>query len=68
MVAQSVKRPELRSLIEVQLSQNEFDSWLRHKLGEKILAGVAVGVGGKTHSLNLSVGIGQIANSSDNHF
>ena len=68
MVAQSVKRPELRSLIEVQLSQNEFDSWLRHKLGKKILATPSVGVGGKIHALNLSVGIGQIANSSDNHF
>ena len=29
--AQSVKRPELRSLKEVQLSHHEFDSRLRHR-------------------------------------
>ena len=35
-VAQSIKRPELKSLKEVQLSQREYDSRLRDKsLGEK---------------------------------
>ena len=31
VVAQLVKRPELRSLKEVQLNRHEFDSWLRHR-------------------------------------
>ena len=39
-VAQLVKRPELRSLKEVQLNWREFDSWLRHRSwGNKSICG-----------------------------
>ena len=46
-VAQSVKRPELRSLKEVQLSGREFDSWLWHRSYGKSPSHAIVGVWGK---------------------
>ena len=50
-VAQPVKRPEWRSLKEVQLSQLELDSQSRHGSLGKIPATPFVGVGGKTLAL-----------------
>ena len=47
VVAKSVKRPELRSLKEVQRSRREFDYWPRRE--GKILAMPSVGVGAETH-------------------
>ena len=49
VVAQSVKRPELRSLKKVQLRRHEFDSGSRHRIsGRKILAMPSVEVLGAT--------------------
>ena len=51
MVAQLVKRPILRSLKEVQLSQYKFDSWFRHAVvvGGEILPVTSVGARGEAH-------------------